>query len=242
MKSLQCYVLWVMYSLGSLLVSIWIAWQLSAQANFFYPAWYSFLNIDQTIAETMPRHLYKKDFIATDKDEHIRLFAEIVEAIQTNGEGLEQIHYYSPQGKELGVLLTESEVIHLQDVATLVSLLGWYCVAAVIYCLLVMAAIIFFRVNMPSVKNIFYSMLAVITVSVLIVLIIGAKEFFYWLHTVIFPSGHQWFFYYEESLMSTLMKAPALFAPITVQLVLTGMTIWAIHIYVIRRFSGFKLV
>ena len=242
MKTLKCYVLWTLYSLGSLLVSIWIAWQLSAQVNFFYPTWYSVLNIDQTIAETMPRHLYKRNFVATDRDEHVRLFAEIVDAIQADGEGLEKITYYSPQGKELGVLLTESEVIHLQDVATLVSLLGWFCVAAVIFCLLMMSAIIFFRIKMPSVKLLFYCSAAVVFVSTVIVLIVGAKEFFYWLHTVVFPSDHQWFFYYEESLMSTLMKAPSLFAPIAVQLIAIGVMIWGIHIYLIRRFGGFKSV
>ena len=242
MKSIRSYVLWTMYSLGSLLVSIWIAWLVTAQVNFFYPIWYSALKIDQTIAETMPRHLYKKDFIVTDRDEHVRLFAEIVRSVQANGKGLENISYYSPDGKELGQLLTNSEIIHLQDVATLVSLLGWYCIALILFCLLMMSTIIFFRIHMPALNKLCYSMATVVIVSTLFVFAIGVKKFFYWLHTVIFPENHQWFFYYEESLMSTLMKAPALFAPVSIQLIVLGIIIWVIHIYIVKRIGGFKWV
>ncbi|MFN2223885.1 MAG: DUF1461 domain-containing protein, partial [Candidatus Promineifilaceae bacterium] len=36
------------------------------------------------------------------------------------------------------------------------------------------------------------------------------------------PPGHQWFFYYQDSLMTTMMKAPVLFAGIAAEwLVLT---------------------
>ncbi len=54
----------------------------------------------------MLKHLYKKEFIATDVNEHHRLFAEIVTSIQNNGRGLEEINLYSPSGKQLGQLLT----------------------------------------------------------------------------------------------------------------------------------------
>ena len=43
-------------------------------------------------------------------------------------------------------------------------------------------------------------------------LLIGAKRVFYSLHDLIFPAEHQWFFYYQDSLMSTMMKAPDFFA------------------------------
>lgn len=62
------------------------------------------------------------------------------------------------------------------------------------------------------------------------VLLAGAKKFFYWLHTIVFPADHQWFFYYEESLMSTLMKAPALFAPISILLILLGLVFWLLQL------------
>jgi hypothetical protein len=74
------------------------------------------------------------------------------------------------------------------------------------------------------------------------VVLADAKTFFYWLHTVVFPSDHQWFFYYEESLMSTLMKAPYLFAPISIMLLLFALIMWTLHLVLLRKITGFKLV
>lgn len=240
LKKLRSYVLWTAYSAGSLLLSLWLAWQLSAQLNFLYPTWYSLLEIDQTVVQTMPRHLYKQEFIATNTQEHHRLFAEIVTSIQNHGHGLELITFYNPSGDELGLLLTESEVIHLQDVANLLDILDWFALVILMFCLLLLAGIIFFKVRMPSIKRLSISMLTVIGISVLVILLAGAKKFFYWLHTVVFPSGHQWFFYYEESLMSTLMQAPNLFAPISAMLLLLSLVIWLLHLLLLHKFAGFK--
>ncbi len=242
MKKFQIYILWASYSLGSLLVCIWLAWQLSAQFNFAYPVWYSALDIDQTISQTMPGHLYKKEFIFTDSKEHYRLFGEIVSSIQAGGQGLAEIRFYTPQGKKLGALLTESEIIHLQDVANLVDLLDWLVVGVVTICLALMSAIIYLQLPMPTVRKLGISLLATVVTATACILSFGAQTFFYWLHTVIFPAEHQWFFYYEESLMSTLMKAPDLFAPISIMLLVLGLLIWWLHIKCLQRFSGFKVV
>ena len=42
---------------------------------------------------------------------------------------------------------------------------------------------------------------------------------FYQFHIWLFPADHEWFFYWQDSLMSTLMKAPVLFGGIAVVLV-----------------------
>ncbi len=241
-KSLQTYGLWTLYSLGSLLICLWLAWQLSAQVNFLYPLWYSTLKIDQTIEQTVPNHLYKREFVATDVEEHHRLFAEMVTAIQNNGRGLKEIHFFTPSGKSLGPLLTESEITHLQDVADLLNILGWFCLVMLVFCLVVLAAIIIFRMAMPSTKKLIISMLSLVVATVILIVVIGAKKFFYWLHTVVFPENHQWFFYYEESLMSMLMKAPDLFAPISIQLLMLGLSIWLLHIMILRKFGRFRTV
>lgn len=242
MRIFQTYALWAFYSLGSLLISFWLAWQLSAQVNFMYPLWYSALKIDQTIEQTMPRHLYKKAFIATDHKEHYRLFSEIVKSIQNRGEGLEEIKFYSPTGLPLGLLLTDNEIIHSKDVANLLDLLNWFCLATLIFCLILLAAAIVYRIAMPATRKLLIAMLGVVSVSFVLIVVLGAKKFFYWLHTQVFPDNHQWFFYYEESLMITLMKAPQLFAPISVQLLILGILIWVMHLAVLRKLAGFKTV
>jgi uncharacterized membrane protein len=241
-KTFQTYVLWMFYSLSSLLICFWLAWQLSAQVNFLYPVWYSMLEINQTIEQTMPKHLYKKEFIATEANEHHRLFAEIVTSIQNNGEGLDKINFYSSSGKQLGQLLTENEIVHLKDVAELLDILGWFCLATFIFCLMVLAAIIIFRIAMPSLKKLLVSVISMIAVVVVLIIALGAKKFFYWLHTVVFPENHQWFFYYEESLMSMLMKAPYLFAPISIQLLLLSICLWLVHLILVRKFGRFRTV
>jgi len=56
----------------------------------------------------------------------------------------------------------------------------------------------------------------------------GFTDVFYYLHTLVFPDNHQWFFYYQESLMSSLMKAPDLFAGIAISLSVTAAIIYRI--------------
>jgi hypothetical protein len=54
--------------------------------------------------------------------------------------------------------------------------------------------------------------ISILALSVIAILfIIGPRKSFHWIHTQIFPAGDQWFFYYQDSLMTTLMKAPDLF-------------------------------
>ena len=239
-KVLRDYLVWTGYSVGTLMLSFWLAWQLSAQFNFLYPVWYSLLDIEQTVNQTMPKHLYKKEFIATNQQEHHRLFGEMVASIQDHGNGLEDIVFLAPTGEAIDVLLTESEVTHLQDVANLIDLLGWFALVIVIFCLMAFAAIIFFRAPMPAIKTLISMLLFSVGAMVIGILIYGAKKFFYWLHTVIFPSEHQWFFYYEESLMSMLMQAPNLFAPISLMLLLVGIAIWVTHLMLLRMIVGAK--
>ncbi|MDZ7747429.1 MAG: hypothetical protein U5K43_00040 [Halofilum sp. (in: g-proteobacteria)] len=45
---------------------------------------------------------------------------------------------------------------------------------------------------------------------------VGPVDLFYWLHEQVFPPDHQWFFHYQESLMSMMMRAPDLFGAIAV--------------------------
>ena len=42
------------------------------------------------------------------------------------------------------------------------------------------------------------------------------------MHEWVFPAEHQWFFYYQESLMTVLMKAPDLFGAIAILIAVLG--------------------
>lgn len=240
MDSFRTCLLWAAYSTTSLLVSIWLAWHLCAQVNFLYPLWYSTLSINQTVSQTSPRHLYKKQFGATTVQEHHRLFAEIVKSVQNQGKGLANIKFYDEQGRLLGQLLTEKEIIHLNDVARFVNQLNWLSLILFVICLLLVATFFLLRITMPKLRSLFVSVGVILGMLALVVISIGPTRVFYWLHPIVFPADHQWFFYYEESLMSTLMKAPALFAPLGVQLILLGLLIWGLHLLVLKKLNVFK--
>ena len=240
MRNLRTQLLWGVYSICSLLLSIWLAWHLCAKVNFLYPFWYAALNIDQTVSQTSPRHLYKKQFGKTTSKEHHRLFAEIVNSVQNQGKGLADIKFYDEQGNVLGQLLTEKEIIHLKDVATLVNQLNWVNLILFIACLLLVAMFFLLRISMPKLRSLFVSVGAILGSATLLIILVGPTRVFYWLHPIVFPADHQWFFYYEESLMSTLMKAPTLFAPLGLQLVLLGLLIWGMHLVMLNKLRIFK--
>ncbi|MDH3452309.1 MAG: DUF1461 domain-containing protein [Gammaproteobacteria bacterium] len=207
----------------SFLAALFIAWHLLAQAHFFYGIWYDVLAIDKTVAEYGPGNRNRDGFGGTDKREHQRLFAAIVIAIHDDGAGLESLEYRDPQNNVLGTFLTEAEIVHLRDVAALVSkvnVLGTVVIAVV---LALLALIVVQSLPPPSLPRFHVAAAVVITAVIALTLNFGAEKTFYAMHAWVFPPDHQWFFYYRDSLMSTFMQAPNLFGYIA--LVLAGLAL-----------------
>ena len=204
-----------LFSLCLLICSVFISWVLLAQVNFAYPALHSLMSIDQHIDKYGPQNRYKDGFELTDKPEQTRLFSEIVEAIHNNGKGLDSITYHTPKGEPISLLLRRAEVIHLEDVAHLIN--NFYMVS--IMTLLIACCLItgfkYKNIKLPGLKQQAIGILIFSAISFTTILIIGPVKVFYALHVWIFPDNHQWFFYYQESLMTVLMKAPDLFGAIS---------------------------
>lgn len=193
------------------LAALFFAWQALTKANFFYPLWYELLGIDRTIATYGPRNRYRQDFEITTKAERVRLLGEMVAAIHDGGKGLEELVYHAPDGRPIATLLTRPEIVHLQDVARLVDRLrpvGWGAFAG---WLLVWGVLLKQRRAMPSVARLLLATLLVLVGGGLIIGLIGPVAVFYRLHTWIFPPAHQWFFYYQDSLMTMMLQAPHIF-------------------------------
>lgn len=208
-----------------LTAALYLSWLALAKAEFFYGLWYDVIGIEQTITEYAPKNRYRLHFENTNKAEHIRLFAELVQAIHHGGRGLDEIVYYGPDGQPLGRLLTEPEITHLKDVAVLIDkarFVGWAAAGGAGLLLLLLLAQ---RAPMPSITALLgVTALGVAAAGIWLVLT-GPVHVFYRLHEWIFPADHQWFFYYEESLMSTLMKAPDLFGYIGAAWALTAVVV-----------------
>jgi len=233
-------ILWLLCCTSLVLFSLGLSWQINKSANFFYGFWYQQLNIEKTITTYVPENIFdKKDYAETSKQQHLDNFSEIVTEIHNNGEQLAQLNYVNKK-QQVKKLLTSAEILHLEDVShlieklTLVSL-GNLCV------LLLLAGIIYQqKLCLPKRKD---QVVAVVLPSLLLFILLslfGFTELFYFLHTVVFPDNNQWFFYYQESLMSSLMKAPDLFAGISVSLSVIALIFYVIfyRIFIVNIFRG----
>ncbi len=205
---------------AALLAALYLAWQISAAGNFFYPLWYGVLDIGGHIERFGPENRYRDGFETTSEAERFRLFGDIVDAVQDDGRGLEGLEYHAPDGRRLGSLLRPPEILHLQDVAHLVAALKPWGLGALIWCVAhgLLARRLGWRVPPPA-RMLAYA-LAGFAAATAGLLLAGPRRVFYALHEMVFPEGHQWFFYYQDSLMSTMMKAPYLFGGIAAQLAL----------------------
>ena len=204
---------------GSMLwiVALWLAWLALAAVDFLYPLAYGWLDIGTTLQTYVPQNRFgKQDYPVADVAQHMQHFAAISHAIHFQGAGLAQLSYHDAQGKVLGLLLTRDEVLHLQDVARLVT--GGIAVGAVATLLwlawLALMAKLGWR--LPSLSVLLLGSAGVLVVLGAVLAAFGFKSVFYALHRWIFPADHAWFFYYQDSLMSSLMQAPHLFAVIGV--------------------------
>ena len=88
---------------------------------------------------------------------------------------------------------------------------------------------------MPSFRSILLTAIIVLLAIAAIIFLIGPHKVFYQLHVWVFPVEHKWFFFYEESLMSTMMKAPDLFAYIAILLVVLALPIFIVMMWLIQR-------
>jgi len=224
---LSPYLVWPLIFIGQLLATSLLAWHLLAQVNFAYPAGYKLLDLDKHIAEFAPLNHYIHGFEFTQPKDHWKLFAQITDAVQHNGEGLADISFQLPNDTRIP-LMHSAEITHLQDVSHLINkfYLAGYA-GAFIWAIFLFIA---YRqgFSFPSLRNILLGFFAAIFVITTIILTMGATNVFYWFHTKVFPEGHQWFFYYEDSLMTTLMKAPDIFAFIASLLLITLIIIWGL--------------
>jgi len=224
LRSLTSAMLWVGFFAALVVASLSAGWGLLAARGFGYRTLYSVLHIDETINQYGPLNKVRPDFQRTNLDERQRLFVAIVQGVHQHGDGLDTLVYRAADGTVIGSLLTPAEILHLQDVARLVAILrpvGW---AALV---LVISGSVWLRrgsILLPGKKVVISSALLVVGIAGLLSLV-GAEAVFYQLHRGLFPPNHQWFFYYEESLMSMMMQAPNLFGAIALVWVLVAIAV-----------------
>lgn len=218
-------VLWFVGIVSLLFFSLGVTWKASTAINFNYSVWYDVLEINKTIEKYAKQNNFEKvSFQTTNKEQHTLLFAEIVNSVTHNGSGLQEI-FYTPNDGGNVKLLTIDEVIHLQDVSELIDNLtiAW-CLNVIL--LITLRYFLLHSYYEPSTKAKLLTVLTFILSIICVFSYFGFTTVFYYLHTVVFPDDHQWFFYYQDSLMSTLMKAPDLFGVIGIMLCIINIPIF----------------
>jgi hypothetical protein len=211
---------------AALLASLYVAWRILAAADFLYPLWYDVAEIGAHIDEFAPQNRYRDRFGDTGRGAREAAFASIAQAIRDDARGLEALTYTDATGRSR-TLLRPPEIVHLQDVARLVSTLER---AGLIACLLVAGMLLWLRwrrISLPGLGRLLGWTGAGVATAILLVLVVGPRRVFYQFHVWVFPDDHQWFFYYQDSLMSTLMKAPVLFGYIAAALVALALILLA---------------
>lgn len=240
MKNRHLLFFWPLFFLCQLGALALASWHLAAQVHFAYPLGYRLLSLDKHIAEYAPLNRNKADFQFTSPADHWRLFGEISDAVQDSGRGLQSISYSLRNGQTTG-LMHEAEIIHLQDVANLIDRFyraGFVCLGL---WLGLIAIAIWKRYRPPPVAKVAIGFVVGLTLLTAVVIAVGPKALFYWLHEQIFPPGHAWFFYYQDSLMTTLMKAPDIFAFISLFLLVILVLLWCLALFLFKRAIHYRL-
>lgn len=226
----------IIFSLHGLLFALSLAWCLLASNHFGYGFWHDNTGIAEAITKYAPQNKYKKGFEHTTREDRVAMFADINWAIHNGGEGLKDITYETPSSGGPQVLLREPEVVHLQDVANLIDVMFYPMVYGLfawpVFCVLGIR-----QRQLPSPVGQVTVLGGVSVLGGLIILIIGAEKVFNQLHIWVFPDNHQWFFYYQESLMSTMMYAPNLFGWIALAWGLVSVVIYVGGIFILKALA-----
>jgi hypothetical protein len=219
----------------SFIIALWASWHLLAKVDFGYALWYEVGGVKQNIAQYAPENRYKKGFEETDKAQRLQLFHQIVLAIQSPPEQavkqLQSLRYQTADGTSVK-LLRPAEVLHLVDVSYLVQRLNAMAQSLALIWIGLSIWFLLRKVCFPNSRQMRLSILAGLGILGILLIAFGPTEVFYQLHRWVFPEGHPWFFYYQDSLMSTMMYAPVLFGEIGLLLLgvslLLFLAIWQI--------------
>lgn len=202
------------------------------KVDFLYGVWHDVGGIEQGIETYAPQNRFKKGFENTSRAERVAIFHQINVAVHNSGRGLSEISYFAGEGIGSQTLLRRSEVVHLQDVANLIDAFKWLPLVSLVAWVVLVTAAWRFPLLRSSIKSQAFGLLGLGVAVGALLLIAGPETVFNTLHVWIFPAEHEWFFYYQDSLMSTMMLAPVLFGWIA-----AALGVFTVFLYVTLSFS-----
>lgn len=226
--------LWFFAMLGSFIASLSLSWWFQSSQDYYYGFWYDYFEIGEHIERFAPKNRFIKGLESNSKSDHVRLFSEISDAVHSHGEGLSRISFQYEN--RMQNLLSKPEILHLQDVANLIDVLTIISILNGILSLFLVILLLNMR-TYPSWRNQGVWWIGFIFLHIGTVISIGPEQIFNQLHEWAFPENHHWYFYYQESLMVTLMKAPDLFGGIAFAIGLSGIFLFILYAYILYRLT-----
>jgi hypothetical protein len=203
----------------------YLAWIALSAVDFLYPWLYTQLEISAHIERFGPENRYREGFELTTDAQRIALFGRIVEAINNDGRGLAALSYRPGDNAASIPLLRPPEIEHLRLVGAMVTDLRCAGLVALVLFAATVGILAYTRVQPTRMLRVAGIAFGIGTAGTLVFASFDVTEsgWFARLHDWAFPPDHQWFFYYQDSLMTTLMKAPDLFGPMAIAL--AGVTV-----------------
>ena len=227
----------------ALLIScLYMSWQILSQANFLYDQIYDHNDLENHINEFAALNRNgKESFALTDKAERVQIFNDIAQEINTGGEGLAAISFVGIGETTSVPFLIGEERDHLQDVANLVTSLkplGAILASALIafygFCWYYKVSRYQYFWRPSGIVILLLQIAAVAALCVAITFALGPQQTFYLLHEWAFSDKAQWFFYFEDSLMTTLMPE-VVFGNIAALIGILTIFNWLVINFILRR-------
>ena len=215
------------------------SWHLLSRVNFFFDTIYDVHQIESHIAEFAPQNRQNRsDFELTSKDERVRIMKRILIAVNSKGAGLENIKYFNLDGAPINNFLTLAEVEHLKDVSILLQLMNRVAIVLLIFLILILLLAKKYRKTIPQLFVLIRSMGCFVFIISGLIFFLGPLVVFNKLHEWIFYGKSQWSFYYQDSLMTTLLKAPETFATMAILMTILALTFWIFTFYITKKLLG----
>jgi len=227
-------------SLSLLVASLFATWTILSKSNFLYAQIYQLNDLATHIEKYAPQNRNKDNFELTNQVEHVRLFSEISRSVNSGGNGLEDIAYYA-NNQKIDTLLTEAEISHLQDVSNLLMPLKKFglwvslaAISAIAICFWYKEVRQKYMYRPMSVLSSLVGVIGLFSLITVMVVITGPQKVFYIIHEILFEDKAQWFFYFQDSLMTTLMPE-IVFANIAVLIATSSAIIWLLSLILVKK-------
>lgn len=233
-KSVVKSILLFLLAINLLVSSLFVSWQFNRSTDYFYPFFYEQLDMAGHIDFHGPRNKTKVDYHTVGMAEHVRVFSELVSMVHGHGIGLAELKYYAKSGEPIDTVLTQEEVAHMQEVASLTTIVTWLGAFSFLLSLLIIFLSWRKKITWPS-----FGKMSLLTVGGSLALLgvlaaIGFGRVFYQFHVAAFSEA-PWMFSYHESLLVVLTRSPEYFGVMAACIALPALLLFLLLMWFLCR-------